>query len=271
MSYEDCLKIARHLFPDLVDTPQEWPATIRGCSHCGGVGYIHWELPVGHEWFGRLIPCLCRLRRMREKRLAAARMLNAVEQLTGVERRTLTFDTLERWGDPADWATMQRAIDAAKRFVARPGRWLTLIGEPGCGKTHLAVAIVNALLEQNLAVMYAYSTSIADALRRAVKGEGPQPITDALGMADVLVIDDLGVEQDTDYLNTQYDHVINTRYKYRTDRPTIVTTNLPTDELRARNSRIASRILDRDLVTVCPITLGDYRARPGGERVKGEI
>src|SRR3970040_201221 len=36
------------------------------CPHCGGVGYVRYDVPIGHEKFGKLESCVCRAKDVAE-------------------------------------------------------------------------------------------------------------------------------------------------------------------------------------------------------------
>src|SRR3989304_6231544 len=55
------------------------------CPHCGGVGYVRYDVPLGHEKFGKLESCVCRAKDVAEgarSRLFAISNLNRLSHLT---------------------------------------------------------------------------------------------------------------------------------------------------------------------------------------------
>ena len=68
---------------------------------------------------------------------------------------------------------------------------------------------------------------------------------------DILIIDDLGVEHNTEYSTEQISSIIDTRY--RSGKPLIVTTNLKLDELKHPSDLAHARIYDRILERCAPI------------------
>ena len=69
----------------------------------------------------------------------------------------------------------------------------------------------------------------------------------------LLIIDDLGIERNTDYATEQVYNVIDTRY--RSGRPMIITTNIILDDLRNPNDLAHKRIYDRILERCTPILI----------------
>ena len=80
---------------------------------------------------------------------------------------------------------------------------------------------------------------------------------------DLLIIDDLGVERNTEYAMEQMFFVIDSRYRSR--RPMIITTNLKLDELKNPPDLAHARIYDRILERCAPDPLCREEL-PGGKR-----
>ena len=73
----------------------------------------------------------------------------------------------------------------------------------------------------------------------------------SLGMYDLLVIDDLGVERNTEYAMEQMFTVIDGRYRSR--KPMIITTNLKLEEIKNPPDLAHARIYDRILEWCAPV------------------
>ena len=82
-------------------------------------------------------------------------------------------------------------------------------------------------------------------------GEDRTAFLDSLGDYDLLIIDDLGVERNTEYALEQMFSIIDSRY--RCNKPLIVTTNLKLDELKHPPDLAHARIYDRILERCAPI------------------
>jgi DNA replication protein DnaC len=123
-----------------------------------------------------------------------------------------------------------RAMASARRFcegfpVVEKG--LMFIGPPGIGKTHIAVAVLRDVVRRTGARGLYYDTR---ALLRDIRSTY-NPITHTAEMdvirpvmeAELLVLDDLGAERLTDWVEETMSLIVNTRYNER--RPTIFTSN----------------------------------------------
>lgn len=125
------------------------------------------------------------------------------------------------------------AFRKASRFVEQfpaVDKGLLLMGENGVGKTHLAVAILKAVVSGKRIQGYFYETGELLKLVRdtyasdANEMDVLRPVLEA----DLLVLDDLGVEKTSEWVQETIGHVVNIRYSER--RPTVFTTNLVESE-----------------------------------------
>ena len=108
----------------------------------------------------------------------------------------------------------------------RPG--LLLIGEPGSGKTHLAVAALRALLEKGHEGVFFDYQNLLDRIRSgydATSGASDRAAyRDALD-APVLLLDDLGAHRVTEWVEDTVTSIITDRCNHR--KTLIATSNLP--------------------------------------------
>jgi hypothetical protein len=117
------------------------------------------------------------------------------------------------------------------------GRSLVLLGSVGSGKTWAALAACRPAHDRGLDVAYWPTGLLLDVLR---PGSTTQvEIADVIDV-DRLVLDDLGMERPTDWTAERLDLIIDGRW--REERPTVVTSNLSPEDLRAQ---IGERSFDR--------------------------
>lgn len=120
---------------------------------------------------------------------------------------------------------------------------LLFVGRTGLGKTHLSLAIAKVVLEKDYGVVYQTSQRLVNDLEREqFSNTGSDALRKKYAKCDLLIIDDLGAEFSTSFTVAAIGNLINERlFEYR---PTIISTNLATDELTKRYSeRTGSRLL----------------------------
>lgn len=250
---------------------------------CCTEGLYEKAVPVGHPDFSRLFLCECpagqAVRRRRAERTLGKSMMPP-------DQREMTFSNFYpdngvklAWPDPQDkspWAervrTRMRVLQQAKGgmagnlrrakrnslgFAQEPQNFLTLLGEPGCGKTHLAAAIANECLAQGLIICFAVVPDLLDSLRatfsRNKRGQSYESLFQAYLAVDLLILDDVGVENDTDWAGEKLYQLVNHRYNYRL--PLVVTTNEIPHYL---DPRLQSRLFDARN-SKFEMLAGDYR------------
>jgi DNA replication protein DnaC len=156
-----------------------------------------------------------------------------------------------------DTDSQREAYRLARGFVeAFPvvDRGLLLYGRHGVGKTHLAVGILKAAIRDKGARGYFFETRellklVRDTYNRSVD-ETEMDVLAPVLKADLLVLDDLGAERTSDWVQETLGLVVNTRYNER--RPTIFTSNLtdPADNTEPNSfmyqlgARTRSRLLE---------------------------
>ncbi len=173
----------------------------------------------------------------------------------------MTFETFTPEGyalSPVLSANLQYAYKRALEFAEEPNGWLLFKGAYGCGKTHLAAAIANRLLERGYGVLFVVVPDLLDHLRTTYRPDSPVSYDerfDSVRTAPVLILDDLGTENLTPWAREKLFQIFNHRYNVKL--PTIITTNRELEEI---DPRVRSRIMDQELCRVCHILAHDYRA-----------
>ncbi len=131
----------------------------------------------------------------------------------------------------------------AENFTKKAG-WLIMYGGTGLGKTHLSLAIANVVIERGYGVYYGSIQSIMEKLEKEHFGgrrNTDESEKDEILSADLLIIDDLGVEFSTQFTVAALHDIINTRLLKSL--PTIISTNLEMEEIYEKyTQRIASRL-----------------------------
>jgi DNA replication protein DnaC len=154
-----------------------------------------------------------------------------IERLLTAARIPPRFARTELEMYQPDTDTQREALRKATRFVESfpvVEQGLLFHGPYGVGKTHLAVAILKAVIRKSGAKAYFFETP--ELLRQVRHTYNTQVDETEMGIlkpiidADILVLDDLGSEKTSEWVQETLGLVINSRYNTR--RPTIITSNL---------------------------------------------
>ena len=221
------------------------------CNYCKGLR--------SHTYKGRRMRCICHCqewkRDMRELERNDKAKYDAIQQiikasLVATEYQTASFDTT----DTGRSESFDKAFDLCKRYcesldlVEKHGQGLYLYGSLGCGKTHLAACMANAIIKQCKTVLFTNFFKIMSLVReKKRKGGKESDVLDRLTVVDFLFIDDLGAErvsangEDT-WVQEYIFNILNDRLSNR--KPTIFTSNYGLKELRDEKG-LQPRICDR--------------------------
>ena len=225
------------------------------CPHCGGVGYLRVDVPVGHPDFGKLEICVCRRANITD---AVRERLFALSHLD--ELKDLTFESFKPRGRKGlgemQSTSLEMAYNHAHHYAQNLNGWLMLQGGYGSGKTHLAAAIANFAVSMGVPTLFLTVPDLLDALRFAYGAEDTtfEERFDQIRNAKLLVLDDFGTQNATGWAQEKLFQIVN--YRYINKLSTVVTTNLALDEIEPR---IRSRLSDPELVTPVRVSAPDYR------------
>ena len=213
------------------DCLEEKPA----CALCGDTGYRN----------GQVCRCL-RKYYAREQQKELSRMLDLGSQ---------SFDTFSLDWYPQEYDSsfgssarenMEKVYDIcadyAHQFGKRPGN-LLLFGAPGLGKTFLSAAIAREVSGNGWSVVYDTAGRIFQRFeaQKFTREEDAGDDVDRVLNCDLLILDDLGTEMTTAFVQSALYQIVNTRLMEK--KSTILNTNLMPGEIARRYSpQLASRI-----------------------------
>ena len=149
-------------------------------------------------------------------------------------------------------------MEQARRYVAHWGEMyqenlgLLFWGKPGNGKTFAAACIANALLERK-PPRKVKMTTLGTVLNKlpGLSAQDRDWYLKSLHSCDLLILDDFGMERQTEYGREQVFSIVDGRYLSR--KPLIVTTNLSLRELKSPADMARQRIYDRILELCVPV------------------
>ena len=228
----------RKLLADM-NLPEDCLEEMPACVFCRDTGYRN----------GTMCRCL-RKYYAKEQQKELSRMLDLGSQ---------SFDTfsLEWYSDRTEPGNPRSArshmeervynhcAEFAHRFGKKGMENLLLFGAPGLGKTHLSAAIAREVSEEGWSVVYDTAAHVFQCFEeQKFSREGDDLASsdvDRILTCDLLILDDLGTEMTTAFVQSALYQIVNTRLLEK--RSTIISTNLTPERIAQRYSpQIASRI-----------------------------
>ena len=192
------------------------------CPKCGGTGFVIVEGPA----VSSAKPCDCRSEH-RAGRLEGKSLIPPLY-------RSSSFDNFAVPGpeNPIARREMTGVVLAVKKYAnefpndARPG--LLMTGEPGTGKTHLAIAAMRQILEKGYECLFCDYQTLLNSIKSGYDPSSNSSDREAYRAAldaEVLLLDDLGAHRVSDWVEDTVTSIITYRCNHR--KALIATTNLP--------------------------------------------
>lgn len=164
---------------------------------------------------------------------------------------------LENWTTNVNASQRDVTFNYTTSYPARLP-WLLLAGAKGGGKTHMACVVANEVVRRHgktaafwpcADLMDRYYATLKDGADETV-----EMIDQELRGADVLILDDYGAENGTEFARSRLFRIVDERY--RLFRPLVVTTNLAPEAL---DERAYDRMRDVRTCTVVTFTENQRR------------
>lgn len=185
------------------------------CPLCDGTG---WK-PTEVDGVRRVERCECWREQVKENRLASA----------GIPKRYqhCTIDNFTAYNESLERAAFEARCLAEQFPVVSHG--LFFEGQPGVGKTHLAVAVLKEVVRTSGARgLFADTRDLLRLIRNTYNPSTRTTEQDVLRpvmTADLLILDDLGAEKTSEWVEETMNLIVNTRYSQEC--VTIFTSNYP--------------------------------------------
>ncbi len=230
------------------------------CPHCGRELQAEWvEFPPAlqkkyeklGEWYYH--PCTPECEQKNDQREWALMRRDArvtiLKNRSGLSKRMkgYTFANFK----PYVSAAATRAAEKVEQYLngweenREDGRGLYLCGGVGTGKTHLAVAVMNDLMtRKRVPSLFVTVPELLDNMRGTYNdpSRNLDEWRETVNNADFLVLDDLGSERPSAWVQERLFVIVN--YRYREQLPTVFTSNVGPKDLAAQlGERTASRII----------------------------
>lgn len=135
---------------------------------------------------------------------------------------------------------------------------LLLVGDYGTGKSHLSVAVTKELMEQGKECLFLSLPKLLTKIKETYNNKGitEDELLEAIQRVELLVLDDIGAEHHTGWVNSKLFEILDDR----SGKSTIYTTNLNSKDLRLRiNERNVSRMMEN--TEVINMNGRDYRRK----------
>lgn len=214
------------------------------------------------EVFGqaKVVRCICGCIKAE---MEAEKELERQEAIERNRRACFEGSDMINWNFSQDDLKTPRLSEAMRRYAdgfaefRETGKGLLLYGTNGTGKTFYASCIANALIDSGYRCLVTNFARLSNQLQGMF--EGKQEFIDSLSSYSLLVLDDLGAERQSEYMQEQVFNIVNARYC--SGLPFIVTTNLTIDEIAKPQDAGRARIYNRILERCYPVEVNDHDRR----------
>jgi DNA replication protein DnaC len=201
-------------------------------------------------------PCACRRKQIEEEE-AEERRKREEYRIEELKRKGLTDAKYQESTFQNDDGKNPEASRTCKEYVekfeqlrnmAKGSGGLILYGAPGGGKTYMASAIANGLIEKGISVIMTTAEKLSSEMS-ANYGENRASILQNVASVSLLILDDFGIERETKSTVLNLYEIVNQRYN--AGKPMIITTNMTLQALKDAKQINQQRIFGR-IVEMCP-------------------
>lgn len=208
--------------------------------------------------------CLCKCEvEKRNKEKAEIEQRKKMERIKQLRVMGFPESDMKEWTFETDDRANEVITNACKKYVEHfdefyeKGKGLVFYGPVGTGKTFYSACIANALIDRGRPCLVTNFARLVNTISGMYAGK--QEYIDGLNRFDLLVLDDLASERDTEYMNEIVYNIIDSRY--RAGLPTIVTTNLTAIEMKNPKEIPKQRVFSRVLEMCVPVAVNGVDRR----------
>ncbi|ADD02662.1 DNA replication protein [Thermoanaerobacter thermohydrosulfuricus WC1] len=210
------------------------------CPNCGSKTSMEIEI-LGQKY---TVPVMCKCRKEEYERQEREFQnqqrkirLERLRQYSLMDKRfeQCTFENFQI--NENNQKLYKMAVNYCKRWPEMKAKNIGFLfwGPPGTGKSFLAFCIANKLIENLVPVIAISTIGLLNRIKQTYKNyseEEEVEIINILRNASLLVLDDLGAENNNDWAREKLYEIIDSRY--RDGKPMIVTTNLTLTQLKEK-------------------------------------
>ena len=251
-------------------------------AYMGDDGYLHCEVchePIEAEYpeeirhlfpEGKRRPRMCKCDRDRDDaEKAEQKRQEALMRIDELRREGMYSELYMESRFDRDDRRIEKVSRIVRKYAENFAEYaehnvgIMLWGGVGTGKTFYAACIANALIEQYCTVIMATVTDLVSELTEDY-GKNREWVLRRIAETDLLVLDDLGVERGTEYMQEHVYDIVNERCN--ANKPLIVTTNLSPSDMERETVDIKRRTYDRVRACCSPIKVdGESRRKDIGK------
>jgi hypothetical protein len=207
-----------------------------GCEVCGGIGFVHYDVPIGHEYFGKAFTC---------PKLPPESSIYDGHGLEIWERQSLNFSKVRNRENVSD------GIKALRKVLKLGKGFGYLYGGPGLAKTMLLKILCAEWARTGRGVFhFCTQKDFIDEMRVCFDDDEPQrAIREKQAKYKgfpLLALDEITIDRSTPFLVDEFFNLINKRHEEGTEKGkpflTVIAGNISPRQL---DYRIADRLTDK--------------------------
>lgn len=208
------------------------------CEKCKNKGLIAVKTYRDGDFKTVFVPCSCQGRLQAEQ--------NKVRSGFGEIARKYNFENFDMTKEYS-----KIVIEKAKSNLNQDFKWFFIGGQVGSGKTHICTAISECLLDRGLKVKYISWRDLMTDLKKGFSGKETFFDFDEFKRVQILFVDDFLHGKATEFELEKAFELID--FRYRSDKKTIISSELLSGEILAMSESVGSRIIEKAKGCICDI------------------